>query len=118
MSYYEDLVNCDNVSECSFNGMPNIINTSVVTGRVRGKQTSFYASRNGNIVDAETGIYKNIKVGSLKQDTLFKVKCVQHKRYLKNNNTTFFYSSPDEFSKHMGMKNVNTSSINKWKDRQ
>ena len=69
------------------------------------------------IRNAATGMFYKDLVGSAKEDTYFKVAFAKGVLTSKNNSSTLFYDSPDEYMLHMNVT-LDECIIDKWQQKQ
>jgi hypothetical protein len=87
-------------------------------GTLKRTKIEFYTS-NGqgtNIRDAETGDYYNSKIGSLDEETFFKVNLATGECNSRNGFSTLFYRSPQHYMSHMKCS-VDEKRIFQWEKR-
>ncbi len=88
-------------------------------GRIRKRQIKVFSSGGvkTQIRNAETGIFYNDLVGSANEDKYFKVAFAKGVLTSKNNSSTLFYNSPDEYMRHMNTQ-LDEYIIEKWHKKQ
>ena len=93
-------------------------NKHTVTWSKRNKYFIAYPTTYGcsSIRNGSSGNFYDVNIGSKRQDYFFKVKLLHNKRFTQNENSTFFYHNPDEFTQHQQIP-VSKKNRLKWENR-
>jgi hypothetical protein len=88
-------------------------------GRIKRRPIKVFSSAGvrTQIRNAETGIFYTDLVGSKNEDKYFKVAFAKGVLTSKNNSSTLFYNSPDEYMRHMNTE-LDECIIDKWQQKQ
>ena len=88
-------------------------------GKMLIKSITCYTTPIGgsNIRDAETGDYYDKAVGSKHEDLFFKVSLATGECKSKNNSSTLFYISPNNYASHM-YTDVSDKIIANWEEKR
>lgn len=88
-------------------------------GRIKKRAIKVFSSSGvrTQIRNASSGIYYKDLVGSANEDKYFKVAFARGILTSKNNSSTLFYSSPEEYMHHMKAE-LNDTIIETWRSKQ
>jgi hypothetical protein len=88
-------------------------------GRIKKRSIKVYSSSGvrTQIRNASSGIYYKDLVGSANEDKYFKVAFATGVLTSKNNSSTLFYNSPEEYIQHMKTE-LDEKIIEKWRLKQ
>ena len=86
---------------------------------VRKKIEFFTTSGIGNrIRDATTGNYYNERVGTKGEELYFKVAMSNGWCKSENHSNTLFFISPEQYTRHFGVDQLDSETISKWELRR
>jgi hypothetical protein len=102
-------------------GCSKFVNTvKKPNGKMRKQVFKIYNNSNdpgARLRDAVTGVFFNDRVGTTDEKKYFKVAVATGKIKAKNESNSFYYLTPEDFSRHFKV-DVNTETQESWHKRQ